>query len=79
MHETTDADWNFLFDISARTVLHAKRAVVPLDTTQNRAAMPPAEPSRWVAPEALAGVIVFLASEAARAVRGAAVPVDGLS
>ena len=50
-----------------------------IDTPQNRAAMPDADPSRWVAPEDLAHVIVFLASTEARAVHGAAVPVSGLS
>jgi len=29
VHETSDADWNFLFDINARTILHAARAFVP--------------------------------------------------
>src|SRR5262245_9780319 len=29
VHETSDADWNFLFDINARSVLHACRAIVP--------------------------------------------------
>lgn len=29
VHATSDADWNFLFDLNARTVLHAARAVVP--------------------------------------------------
>lgn len=50
-----------------------------IDTPQNRAAMPDADPSRWVAPAALADVIVFLASEASRAVTGAAIPVYGQS
>jgi NAD(P)-dependent dehydrogenase (short-subunit alcohol dehydrogenase family) len=50
-----------------------------LDTPQNRAAMPGADPVRWVAPHALAEVIVFLASDRARAVHGAALPVSGLS
>jgi NAD(P)-dependent dehydrogenase (short-subunit alcohol dehydrogenase family) len=50
-----------------------------IDTPENRAAMPDADPKRWVAPEALADVIVFLASDAARAMHGAAVPVTGLS
>lgn len=50
-----------------------------IDTPENRAAMPDADPIRWVAPQDLANVIVFLASDAARAVHGAAVPVAGLS
>lgn len=138
VHETTDATWQFLFDINARTMLNAVRAVVPhmlaagggrivnvgafgaqkgaalmgaytaaksavirlteamaaelrerhvnvncvlptvIDTPENRAAMPDADPSRWVAPADLAQVILFLASPLARAVHGAAVPVTGL-
>ena len=50
-----------------------------IDTPENRAAMPAADPKRWVAPQDLAKVIVFLASEAARAIHGAALPVPGLS
>ena len=139
VHETKDADWNFLFDLNAKTVLHVSRAAVPamlrsgggkivnvgayaaqkgaaamgayiasksaviritetmaaelrekninvncvlptiIDTPENRAAMPQADPQRWVAPQDLAAVIVFLASDAARAVHGAAIPVTGLS
>jgi NAD(P)-dependent dehydrogenase (short-subunit alcohol dehydrogenase family) len=139
VHETTDEDWNFLFDLNTRSLLHAVRAVVPdmlaggggkivniaansaqkgvarmgaycaskdvvirvteamaaelrdsninvncilpsiIDTPQNRADMPGADPARWVAPEALADVIVFLASEGARAIHGAALPVVGRS
>ena len=145
VHETSDANWNFLFDINARTLLHAARAVVPqmlkqpssasgsrgkiinigafgaqkggaqmgayaaskasvmrltesmaaelreqginvnavlptiIDTPQNRKDMPDADPAKWVAPEALADVVMFLASDAARAVDGALVPVTGLS
>jgi NAD(P)-dependent dehydrogenase (short-subunit alcohol dehydrogenase family) len=139
VHETSDADWNFLFDVNVRTVLHTARAVVPhmlkagggkiinvgafaaqrgaanmgaytasksavirlteamaaelrekninvncvlptvLDTPQNRADMPKADPKRWVALEDLARTIVFLASEDARAIHGAALPVTGLS
>lgn len=138
VHETSDATWELLFDLNARTMLHMCRAVVPamlaagggrivnvgaygalrggalmgayaasksavirltesmaaelrergvrvncvlptiLDTPDNRAAMPDADPSRWVATDALADVIGFLASDAARAVQGAAVPVTGL-
>ena len=139
VHETSDADWNFLFDLNARSVLHAARAVVPhmleagggkivnvgayaaqkgaarmgayvasksavirvtetmaaelrekninvncvlptiLDTPENRADMPDADPRRWVAPQDLAAAIVFLASEDARAIHGVALPVTGLS
>ena len=139
VHETSDTNWNFLFDINARTLLHALRAVVPqmlaqksgkiinvgafgaqkgsaqmgayvaskasvmrltesmaaelrelginvnavlptiIDTPQNRRDMPDADPAKWVAPEALADVVMFLASDAARAVHGALVPVTGLS
>ena len=139
VHETSDENWNFLFDINTRTLLHAVRAVVPhmvaagggkivnvgafaaqkgvaqmgaytasksavirlteamaaelrekninvncvmptiIDTPQNRADMPKADPAKWVAPADLANVIVFLASDAARAVHGAAVPVTSLS
>lgn len=135
IHETPDQDWNFLFDLNTRSVLHAVRQVVPcmlaagsgkvvniaansaqkgianmgaycaskdvviriteamaaelrdsninvncvmpsiIDTPENRAAMPNADPSRWVSPQALADVIVFLASDSARAIHGAALPV----
>ncbi len=139
VHESSDQNWDFLFNINSRTLLHTSRAIVPcmlaagggkiinvgafaaqkgqaqmglytaaksvvirltesmaaelrtkninvncvlptiIDTPENRAAMPNANPANWVAPEALADVIVFLASDAARAVHGAALPVAGLS
>jgi NAD(P)-dependent dehydrogenase (short-subunit alcohol dehydrogenase family) len=50
-----------------------------IDTPENRAAMPDANPRRWVAPGDLANVIAFLASDAARAIHGAALPVTALS
>ena len=54
-------------------------AVLPsiLDTPTNRADMPKANFANWVAPEDLAAVMLFLASEEARAVTGALVPVTG--
>lgn len=50
-----------------------------IDTPENRAAMPEADPARWVSPQDLAQTIAFLASDAARAVHGVALPVSGLS
>lgn len=139
VHETTDATWDFLFDLNARSLVNVARLLVPhmlahgggrivtvgasaaqkgmermgaycasksslirlteamsaelrdkninvncvlptiIDTSDNRAAMPDADPARWVAPAALAEVILFLASDAARAIHGAALPVSGLS
>jgi NAD(P)-dependent dehydrogenase (short-subunit alcohol dehydrogenase family) len=54
-------------------------AVLPsiLDTPANRADMPKADFTRWVAPEALADVIVFLSTHAARAITGASILVAG--
>jgi NAD(P)-dependent dehydrogenase (short-subunit alcohol dehydrogenase family) len=54
-------------------------AVLPsiIDTPQNRADMPDADPSAWVRGEELAAVMLFLASEAASAVTGALLPVTG--
>lgn len=54
-------------------------AVLPsiIDTPANRRDMPDADFSRWVTPQALAEVIAFLLSDAARAVTGAALAVPG--
>jgi len=139
VHETSDKEWDFLFNLNARTVLNTAKAVVPgmiqsgggkivnvaayaaqkgaarmgayvaaksavirltetmaaelrehsinvncvlpsiIDTPENRAAMPDADPRKWVAPQDLAAVVLFLASDAARAIHGAALPVTGLS
>ena len=132
-------DWDFIFNLNARSIFIASRAVIPamrrqrrgkiinvasrsalrgeanaalysasksvvvrltesmaaelrdagvnvncvlpgiIDTPINRKAMPNGDFSRWVQPEALAEVIAFLASDAAREVTGAAVPVYGRS
>lgn len=52
-------------------------AVLPsiIDTPTNRADMPDADVSQWVTPQAIADVILFLASPAARAISGALIPV----
>ncbi len=54
-------------------------AVLPstIDTPANRAAMPKADPSRWVRPEAIAAMLVWLASPEAAEVSGALIPVYG--
>lgn len=137
VHATSDADWDFLFGLNTRSLIHMVRAVAPrmqaagsgrivnvaanaalkgaanmgaycaskdvvvrltesmsaelrdaginvncvlpsiIDTPENRSAMPDADHARWVTPEALADVMLFLASDAARAVHGAALPVTG--
>lgn len=59
-------------DITVNTILPGT-----LDTPANRAAMPDTDVTRWVHPDAVADVAVFLASEAARAVTGAAIRVFG--
>ncbi|HUB00618.1 MAG TPA: SDR family NAD(P)-dependent oxidoreductase [Terracidiphilus sp.] len=48
-----------------------------IDTKANRAAMPDADFATWPKPEEIAQVILFLSSDAARAIHGAAVPVYG--
>lgn len=54
-------------------------AVLPsiIDTPANRADMPDADPANWVAPADLAEAMLFLASDKARAITGALLPVTG--
>jgi len=66
--ETRDRD----SDITANVVLPSV-----IDTPKNRQDMGQENAWQWVAPESLAGVIVFLASPAAKDIRGAAIPVYG--
>jgi NAD(P)-dependent dehydrogenase (short-subunit alcohol dehydrogenase family) len=55
-------------------------AVLPgtIDTPQNRAAMPGADPSHWVTPTQVAEVMAFLLSDAASGMTGQALGVPGL-
>jgi NAD(P)-dependent dehydrogenase (short-subunit alcohol dehydrogenase family) len=46
-----------------------------IDHPNNRASMPKADPKTWVSPEELAAVILFLCSDDASGVTGAAIPV----
>lgn len=48
-----------------------------IDTERNREDMPNAKFDRWVKPDAIADVILFLSSDAARAIHGASIPVYG--
>jgi NAD(P)-dependent dehydrogenase (short-subunit alcohol dehydrogenase family) len=54
-------------------------AVLPgtMDTAANRAAMPDADPAKWVTTDAVASVIHFLTTPEAAAINGAAVRVPG--
>ena len=54
------------------------RAAQPHRYAGNRADMPKADFSKWVAPSDLAAVIAFLCSDGARAIHGAPIPVAGL-
>jgi len=46
-----------------------------IDTPQNRAALPKADPRSWASPDEIAAVVVFLSSDEASGVTGAAIPV----
>jgi NAD(P)-dependent dehydrogenase (short-subunit alcohol dehydrogenase family) len=48
-----------------------------IDTAANRKAMPDADYSKWPKPQEIARVILFLCSEDARVIHGAAIPVYG--
>lgn len=48
-----------------------------IDTPENRAAMPKADPSRWATAAEVAAVIVFLSTDEASGITGAAIPVVG--
>ncbi|MFN6570211.1 3-oxoacyl-ACP reductase FabG [Dendronalium sp. ChiSLP03b] len=59
-------------NITANVVLPAV-----IDTPTNREAMGTENADKWVKPESLAQLICFLASEVARDIRGAAIPIYG--
>jgi NAD(P)-dependent dehydrogenase (short-subunit alcohol dehydrogenase family) len=48
-----------------------------MDTPANRAAMPTADPSKWVQPSQVAALLVHLASPAASNITGAVIPIYG--
>jgi NAD(P)-dependent dehydrogenase (short-subunit alcohol dehydrogenase family) len=57
----------------------AVNAILPsiIDTTANRADMPNADHARWVKPEQIADLVVFLLSDRSAAITGAAIPIVG--
>jgi NAD(P)-dependent dehydrogenase (short-subunit alcohol dehydrogenase family) len=50
-----------------------------IDTDANRSAMPDADYAKWPKPEQITDVILFLCSEGAKLIHGAAIPVYGAS
>jgi NAD(P)-dependent dehydrogenase (short-subunit alcohol dehydrogenase family) len=60
------------FNINVNSVLPSI-----IDTAVNRKAMPGADFAKWPKPEEIARVILFLCSEEARVIHGAAIPVYG--
>jgi len=48
-----------------------------MDTPTNRAAMPKADPSKWVQPAQVASMLVHLATDEASQISGAAIPILG--
>jgi len=48
-----------------------------MDTAANRAAMPGKDPSKWVQPSQVAGMLVHLATDEASQISGAAIPILG--
>jgi len=59
-------------DIAANVILPAT-----MNTAANRAAIPGADPAKWVQPEKVAALVAFLASPAGAQINGAAIPVYG--
>jgi NAD(P)-dependent dehydrogenase (short-subunit alcohol dehydrogenase family) len=48
-----------------------------IDTAANRQAMPNSDFQKWPKPEDIAQVVLFLSSDSAKTIHGAAVPVYG--
>lgn len=63
---------NKKFDITANVIIPSI-----LDTPENRKAMPKEDPNKWVKPDELAKVVLFLVSDAARAINGSTIEVPG--
>ena len=70
--ETLAEEVRELGDITVNCVLPSV-----IDTPANRKAMPKADPARWVTPEQLASIMVWVTGEEAAPISGAASPVYG--
>lgn len=46
-----------------------------IDTAANRKSMPDADPSKWVKPESIAQLLIYLASDEASTINGALIPI----
>ncbi len=60
------------YEINVNTILPST-----IDTPANRKSMPNADFSKWVKPEEIARVIVFLSSDDSKPINGAAIPIYG--
>jgi NAD(P)-dependent dehydrogenase (short-subunit alcohol dehydrogenase family) len=60
------------YDINVNAILPST-----IDTPANRKAMPDADFSKWVKPEEIARVIIFLSSDESKPISGAGIPVYG--
>jgi len=50
-----------------------------IDTQANRKTMPNSDFTKWVKPEDLANVVLFLGSDEAKTITGAAIPTFGIA
>ncbi len=82
--ETSDQVWDGMMNVNLRTAFceasgETANVVLPsiIDTPRNRATMPQAGVSRWVAPSSIAQVIVWLTTDAATDISGAVIPIYG--
>jgi NAD(P)-dependent dehydrogenase (short-subunit alcohol dehydrogenase family) len=64
-------------EVKGKNIAAAVVAPSTLDTPENRKSMPDADPSRWVSTAELAGIIEFICSDAARAMKEPVVKVYG--
>lgn len=81
MAKTAVVRWTESLAAALRDEGITANAVLPLtiDTPENRRAMPKADPAKWVSADEVASLILFLSSEEASGITGAAIPALGRS